>query len=252
MKAMCISQPWASLVCAGLEDVINRPWKPKENPGRMLIVALNVEIPQNYADLLPACWTYRIDNYIAMNQMPAIDSLPHNVILGYVDVEGFTEKEESIWSLPDCWGWKLKNAHIFKNPIPCDKENEFLIDIDDIDPDNLPETIDILQPTADGDELVLPLSSKKFDSLLDGNKELDLNIYEDNRDFFTTYAGKIWNPRQFKTLRAIAPDGTTARFQIDNVQLVLERDDNQYPLKIEKRQGWEYLYYVVYTLGAKL
>ena len=89
MKAMCISQPWASLVCAGLEDVLNRPWKPKENPGRMLIVALNVEVPQNYAELLPACWTYRIDNYIAMNQMPAIDSLPQKartmVVLYYME-----------------------------------------------------------------------------------------------------------------------------------------------------------------------
>lgn len=252
MKAMCISQPWASLVCAGLEDVINRPWKPKENPGRILIVALQTEIPQNYADLLPACWTYRIDNYIAMNQMPPIDRLPHNVVLGYVDVEGFSEKEESIWSLPDMWSWKLKNAHVFKVPVLCDESNEFLIDLDDFDPDNLPETIEIQQPSIDGDELVMPLSQKKFDSLMDGGKELDFNIYEDNKDFFTTYYGKIWNPRKFKTLKAIAPDGATARFAINDVQLVLERDDDGYPLKIEKKEGWEYLYYVVYTIGDKL
>ena len=38
MKTISVQQPWASLICAGIKDVENRNWKPKDNPGRMYIL----------------------------------------------------------------------------------------------------------------------------------------------------------------------------------------------------------------------
>lgn len=32
----------------------------------------------------------------------------------------------------------------------------------------------------------------------------------------------------------------------------LDRDDDGMPLKIEKLGGWEYLYYLLYTIGNKI
>ena len=48
MKAICMPQPWASLLCAGLQDVMSMAWKPKENPGKIAIVATQIQIPEDY------------------------------------------------------------------------------------------------------------------------------------------------------------------------------------------------------------
>ena len=39
MKVLSVQQPWATMICSGIKDVENRTWKPKENPGRILIHA---------------------------------------------------------------------------------------------------------------------------------------------------------------------------------------------------------------------
>lgn len=253
MKALCVSQPWASLVCAGLEDIINRTWKPKENPERVLVVASGMQIPENYFEALPSCWAYRMDNHLAFGQIPQLAEMPNAAIIGYVDIVGFSDNEnESIWSLPECWGWKISNAHTFKTPVPCDKVNEFLFDISEINDDNMPECKTIPVPERDGDKLLLPVSRQKFDGIVEGNKEIDINIYEENRSFFTEYLGKIWNPVKFKSIQVTDPFGRQMTFELDNVEIVLERDEHDYPLKIEKKDGWEYLYYVLFTLGNSI
>ncbi|MBQ8007967.1 MAG: hypothetical protein IJ628_09290 [Bacteroidaceae bacterium] len=253
MRAICMPQPWASLICAGLQDVMSMAWKPKENPGRIAVVATRMQIPLEYHQALPECWSYRLDNFLLMGQMPRLADLPIASIVGYVDVTGFSEKEESIWSLPDCINWKLANPCTLKNPIPCDAMEQFVFDTDLIDSDNLPETIAIPQPTlTDDGVLTLPLHQQKFDSLADGDKELDINLYADNRDLFTGYTGKIWNPRTVKQLVAVSPTGQTARYEVVKTDLILDRDDDGMPVKIEKAGGWEYLYYMLYTIGEKI
>ncbi|MBR4379998.1 MAG: hypothetical protein IKP48_01900 [Bacteroidaceae bacterium] len=253
MKAICMPQPWASLICAGLQDVMSMAWKPKENPGKIAIVATKMQIPAEYHQALPSCWSYRIDNYLLMGQLPALTKLPSAAIVGYVDITGFSEKEESVWSLPDCVNWKLANPRTFKQPIPCDAVEQFVFETSLLDETSLPETIDILQPTlTDDGVLTLPLNQLKFDSLLDGDQELDMNLYADNRDLFTGYTGKIWNPRTVKKLVAVSPAGTTQSYEVKKTDLILDRDDDGLPLKIEKVGGWEYLYYMLYTIGDKI
>ena len=178
MKAICMPQPWASLLCAGLQDVMSMAWKPKANPGKIAIVATQMQIPEDYHQALPECWSYRIDNYLLMGQIATLTSLPTGVIVGYVDVTSFSDKEESVWSLPDCVNWKLANPRTLKQPIPCDAEEQFVFDTPVIDEKHLPETIDIQQPllTSDG-ILTLPLNHQKYDSLADGDKEFDVHIF---------------------------------------------------------------------------
>ena len=188
-----------------------------------------------------------------MGQLPALTKLPSAAIVGYVDITGFSEKEESVWSLPDCVNWKLANPRTFKQPIPCDAVEQFVFETSLLDEASLPETIDILQPTlTDDGVLTLPLNQLKFDSLLDGDQELDMNLYADNRDLFTGYTGKIWNPRTVKKLVAVSPAGTTQSYEVKKTDLILDRDDDGLPLKIEKVGGWEYLYYMLYTIGDKI
>lgn len=253
MKAICMPQPWASLLCAGLQDVMSMAWKPKENPDKIAIVATQMQIPAEYHQALPECWSYRIDNYLLMGQLATLPSLPSGVIVGYVDVTGFSNKEESVWSLPDCVNWKLANPRTLKQPIPCDAMEQFVFDTPLIDEEHLPETIDIQQPSlTDDGVLTLPLNQQKFDSLADGDKELDVNLYADNRDLFTGYTGKIWNPRPVKQLVAVSPEGKTLCYKVGKTDLILDRDDDGLPLKIEKVGGWEYLYYLLYTIGEKI
>ncbi len=253
MKAICMPQPWASLICAGLQDVMSMAWKPKESVGKIAIVATQMQIPMNYHEALPGCWAYRLDNYLFMGQLPTLDKLPTAAIVGYVDVTGFSEKEESIWSLPDCVNWKLANPRMLKQPIPCDAVEQFVFETDLMDEANLPEVIEVKQPTlTDDGVLTLPLNQQKFDSLIDGDKELDINLYADNRDLLTGYTGKIWNPRSVKKLVAVSPAGQTQSYVVTKTDLILDRDEDDMPIKIEKIGGWEFLYYLLYTIGDKI
>ena len=252
MKAICMPQPWATLIAAGLQDVMSMAWKPKENPGKIAIVATQMQIPEDYHQTLPGCWSYRVDNFLLMGQIPTLTQLPTAAIVGYVDVTGFSDTEESVWSLPDCINWKLANPRTLKTPIPCDAQKQFVFETDLIDEANLPETVEIKQPTLTDGVLTLPLNQLKFDSLLDGDQELDVNLYADNRDLFTGYTGKIWNPRPVKQLVAVSPTGQTQRYQVTKTELILDRDDSDMPLKIEKVGGGEFLYYLLYTIGDKI
>ena len=128
MKCLSVQQPWAYLICCGIKDVENRSWKPKNAPGRILIHAgakIDKEgeaAVKQYGIKLPKSYT-------------------QGAIIGYVDVYGFTEHSDSPWAFPAAeWKWLLRNAKMFKEPIPC-KGRLGLYDVTLVDPDNLPETI---------------------------------------------------------------------------------------------------------------
>ncbi|MGX8683254.1 MAG: hypothetical protein ACSW77_05510, partial [Bacteroidales bacterium] len=148
---------------------------------------------------------------------------------------------------------KLANPRMLKQPIPCDAVEQFVFETDLMDEANLPEVIEVKQPTlTDDGVLTLPLNQQKFDSLIDGDKELDINLYADNRDLLTGYTGKIWNPRSVKKLVAVSPAGQTQSYVVTKTDLILDRDEDDMPIKIEKIGGWEFLYYLLYTIGDKI
>lgn len=160
MKALNVQQPWASLICLGIKDIENRSWKPKETPGRYLIVASSKKVPKTFLDYLESEDQYmEILTAQDMGIIPLdLSELPTSAIVGYAEIEGFHEQTDS------CWGytgegninWKLCNAHLFKAPIPFTKGKLHLYDIPEISEENLPDTLDIPMMRLEGGCLTLP------------------------------------------------------------------------------------------------
>lgn len=129
MKCLSVQQPWAYLICSGIKDVENRSWRPKQAPGRILIHA-----------------GAKLDRYaqgeaedIVGHELPPLTS---SAIIGYVDVYGFIQNSDNKWADVGHvaeWKWLLRNAKLFKQPIPA-KGRLGLYDVN-IDSDNLPETL---------------------------------------------------------------------------------------------------------------
>jgi hypothetical protein len=127
MKCISVRQPWAYLICSGQKDIENRSWRLANTPCRILIHA-SAKIDMSCEDMLDP------------RKDPKIEELTTSAVIGYVDVMGCTQKSDSEWA-DDCsrWKWILKNAKMFKRPIPF-KGKQGLFDVPDIDPENLPET----------------------------------------------------------------------------------------------------------------
>lgn len=167
MKALSIQQPWASLICTGIKDIENRSWKPKENPGRILIVASSKKVPKTFLNYLDSEDQYmEILNAQDMGVIPFnLGELPTSAIVGFAEIEGFYEKADS------CWGytgdgnvnWKLGKAHFFKTPIPFTKGKLHIYDIPDITEDKLPEAVDIPKMRLEGNTLHLPSTKENVD-----------------------------------------------------------------------------------------
>lgn len=129
MQCLSVKQPWASLICMGLKDVENRSWRPKTAPGRILIHA-GASIDKYAQDEAED---------IVGHSLPA---LPKGAIIGYVDVYDFTMHSDSVWAGEGHgseWKWMLRNAKMFKNPIPY-KGKLGIFTVPEIDPNDLPET----------------------------------------------------------------------------------------------------------------
>ena len=125
MKALKVQQPFASLICTGIKDIENRSWAPEINPGKILIVASPPKIPwEFYKNLIVEDRLLEITLAQMMGIIPDdLTTLQTSAILGYVSLSDFTDSRDS------CWGhngdgnvnWKLKDAHLFKTPIPFTK-----------------------------------------------------------------------------------------------------------------------------------
>ena len=65
MKVLSVQQPWASLIVAGIKDVENRTWKPKEMPGRILIHASKKCTERTVCNNEPLEWVQEIFNALS-------------------------------------------------------------------------------------------------------------------------------------------------------------------------------------------
>ena len=166
MKALNIQQPWASLICLGIKDTENRTWKPRVNPGRILIVASSKKVTRNFINEIPEDMYLEITLGQATGVLPEdLRELPTSVIVGYADIIAFNEEHDS------CWGytgdgnvnWKLTNAHLFKEPIPFPKGKLNIYDIPEVDENNLPETVEVPKIHLEGTALHIPLSQANMD-----------------------------------------------------------------------------------------
>lgn len=143
-KALCVKQPWASLICYGIKDIENRTWFTHYR-GRLLIVASKKIATQREIDeILSTECREEINKKQEEGIFPSFCELPRNAVIGYVDVVKCTDENvNSIWSLNarvvGNYNWVLENAHIFEEPqMKGIRGNAKLFNIFDLDPDNLP------------------------------------------------------------------------------------------------------------------
>ena len=116
MKTISVQQPWASLICAGIKDVENRTWKPKENPGRILIHA-SKKASKIILDKIPVEWASSILNNQTFGNLPYFEDMPSNAIIGYVDLVDIKEETDSLWDAGEGQlKWVLDNAYLFDEP----------------------------------------------------------------------------------------------------------------------------------------
>lgn len=112
MKAITIKQPWAHLICAGIKDVENRTWKTNYR-GRVLVHAASTDF-----DFSKSMTSEYQRYYIKSVQKPYI----HGAIIGSVCIVDCIKSIDDgfqLWGYPYCYHWKLANAKLFPEPIPC-------------------------------------------------------------------------------------------------------------------------------------
>lgn len=183
MKALSVTQPWASVLCSGLKDVENRQWQAATAPGRILIHATSTKVPRNWENL-PDDYVSAVKNARLMGNIPEYKDMPYGSIIGYVDCYQIVKDSESFWAQPDSFHWCVKDAFLFDEPIPDIKGvRGHLFDVD-IDENNLPagHVVELMEPYYDGDTIIMPASEEVMAEVEAGKKEIfyDLDVLFNN------------------------------------------------------------------------
>ncbi|MBQ3636476.1 MAG: hypothetical protein II951_12815 [Bacteroidales bacterium] len=141
MKALSVTQPWASLVIAGVRNIIGKPYTT-DYRGTVLIVANSQTKELDSDEEYPAEWDMRISYAIETGSVESYDKMPLGAVLGYatlVDViESSDEEPINIWDDGLQYQWKLENPVRFDYPILGAKARGKLFDIASFVEGNLP------------------------------------------------------------------------------------------------------------------
>lgn len=181
MKVLSVQQPWASLIVAGIKDVENRTWQPKENPGRILIHASKKTSLRAMGNE-PLEWVQEIFNEQTYGNLPDFNELPDGAIIGYVTVDKIDhDTNQSVWAsgpdnVPDLFYWHLKDAYIFDEPISGVKGKLHLWEYN-IDEDNLPPAhqAKVIIPSVTDESITVPVKRELWDNLA-ANQTLALEL----------------------------------------------------------------------------
>ena len=190
MKALSVTQPWASVICAGMKDVENRLWQAAEAPGRILIHATKTKVP-GYFEAQPDDYVSAIKNARLMGWLPEYADMPYGSIIGYVNCYKIVRDADSFWAQPDSFHWCVKDAWLFDEPIPDIKGvRGHLFDVD-IDENSLPSAhqVDLPIPKREGTHLIMPASNAVIANVENGAPEvvydlmcINYGLYFDEND----------------------------------------------------------------------
>lgn len=173
MKALSVTQPWASVLCAGIKDVENRLWQAAKAPGRILIHATKTKVPSNW-DMYPDDYSAEIRNARLMGWIPEYSEMPYGSVIGYLDCYKIVKDSDSFWAQPDSFHWCVRDAYLFDTPIPDIKGvRGHLFDVD-VDENNLPPAhkVELRQPDRQGSHIVMPASDSVIAAVEAGEKEI--------------------------------------------------------------------------------
>lgn len=218
MKTISVQQPWASLICAGIKDVENRTWKPKENPGRILIHA-SKKASKTILDKIPVEWASSILNNQTFGNIPYFEDMPSNAIIGYVDLVDIKEETDSLWDAGEGQlKWVLDNAYLFDDPI-CDVKGKLHLFDYEMDENNLPPAhkVELKYPKAEGSELVVPVDKEGWEVISGwSDKDNDEKVFEFdvNEDCEPVLIDEEGKKKTFKTVR-FEREGEALRFELE-------------------------------------
>lgn len=241
MKTLIINQPYASLVCNGLENVVHMKVPPSEIPCRLYIFA---DVQDNGGQT-PLEWQQEVINQQLFGNLDYPDELPTKRLIGFVDVVRAVPHDFNLWSrCSSQQAYLVSNARAFVMPLhikPCDVEQN----LDFIERVNTRILIPRRPYFTDGEsELVLPVNESLYCMALGGaNFSLQLTgefaaLVTDERGMlkpFTKYT--LWHGNEGTTFvvdddteivhelnddgsdlrryhSALSPDGVTTRATI--------------------------------------
>lgn len=222
MKALSVTQPWASVICSGAKDVENRLWQAAKAPGKILIHATKTKVPSTFER--PDDYASTIMNMRLMGQIPEYKDMPYGAIIGYVDCYDIVKDSESFWAQPDCFHWCLRDAYLFDEPIEGVKGvRGHLFDVD-IDENNLPPAhkVELRKPERKGTHLVMPASPAVIADIEAGAPEVVYDLLRFNLDLFCT---KDLEPLDTKTVDFVCGDKVVSR-KVKMIEVGHYRDED--------------------------
>ncbi|MCQ2226405.1 MAG: hypothetical protein MJZ01_00675 [Bacteroidales bacterium] len=118
MYYICLEQPLASLVCAGVIDVIASEPSNKDIRGRVLVVAGGNNHVFDYTDRLPYELFVAVTNASIFGKIPDLGNMPSKCIVGSVEIVDEVEESYSIWQTPKMNSvWRIARPMMAKETI---------------------------------------------------------------------------------------------------------------------------------------
>ena len=236
MKVLSVQQPWASLIVAGIKDVENRTWKPKEMPGRILIHASKKCTERTVCNNEPLEWVQEIFNEMLFGNLPDFPDMPDGAIIGYATVDAVDQDNaHSIWAsgesnIEGLYYWHLKDAFVFDEPIKGVKGKLHLWEYD-LDENNLPPAhqVELTTVIVNGDNVNIPVKEDHLKRLVP-NSSFTLEV--------CTLAEllclpDVYDMKPFKTI-TFSCNGKQRTFALKHeteMQYVTDGGEDQNPLK---------------------
>jgi len=122
VKALTLTQPWASLVVLGVKRVETRSWRPR------IIAETRIAVHAAKG------WTAYDRELAADLHLRGVlpvppDSLPRGAVIGEVTVTGCQPTQEAVWKLAALefelgdysslrWAWHLRDPAAYPEPVP--------------------------------------------------------------------------------------------------------------------------------------
>lgn len=118
MRALTIQQPFAQLVCLGAKKIETRSWNTKHR-GKILIHA-GKKLMDNWYNDYPTFHFYLKDQHISYGAFIGTADIVDTVKITDTLIDSLSENELVFGDYTiDRFGWKLSNATLFVEPIPC-------------------------------------------------------------------------------------------------------------------------------------
>ena len=177
MKAISLRQPEASLVIAGIQDVINQSFPITELPTTILVHASN-SVDHKFIEQLVARETLEISkagvdyvNALWLGNIPLEPDMPRRSLVGYATIVDCIQDSKSPWAKSGQYHWVIGEVHEFVDPISDVRGEIGLFDCQ-IDEQRLSAShVPVNRfPRIEGKNLLMPVHVDFFDTAKKGDE----------------------------------------------------------------------------------